>query len=502
MTLRRLVVAVHPSDEGRSGWVRLLEQERMGFVQSEDADPQVILFSDWLPPWLETYVSRGGVAVISGAPDADGLLPRGVPALIHRFISPVDGTTTVEAPGLARLFPGRGFGRARLHEDRVVKGGVDPDVYPVVLERKVGNGVLIFTGIPLARLLVARGDSLRTFSPHTSVTERVCSIDKAEILDILMWMLHRAFHHLQVPYVRPARFPNGARSVFVMRVDVDGVFGQHARRIAEASTAAGVRANFFFNGSLCDRAPGDLSNWMRSHEVGHHGYEHNVFPTVQKNIANLRLGAEWVREHIGMEPAGFVAPRGLWNDALDQALMELGYGFSSDFALDFDSLPFRTDCGVLQIPVHPYSPERATVHAAECDLPTPTPEAVLGHYLAVIDDQCKKQRVAYIYAHPEVFGQMAEKVLPTLFANVRARLPSLTLGELAKWWQQRESVDLDLEQDEASGDVRITVHSERPSHLEVLDHGRLKLVVNGSRREVPPAARSVVPVAVGALNRR
>lgn len=489
---RRLVVGVHPPSEGRSGWERLLDQERIGFVRSEDADPQVMLFSDSLPPWLETFVSRGGVAVISGAPNVDGLLPRGLPTLIHRFISPIDGVTTVEAPGLARLFPGDGFGRARLHEDRLVKDGVDPDVYPVVLEKKVGNGVLIFTGIPLTRLLLAHGDSLRTFSPHTPVTERVCSIDKAEVLDTLMWMLHRAFRHLHVPYIRAARFPGGERSVFVMRVDVDGVFGDSARRIADTATAMGIRASFFFNGSLCDRIPGDLTSWMRPHEVGHHGYEHHVFPTVQENVANLQRGADWVRAHVGLEPVGFVAPRGLWNDALDQALVELGHRFSSDFALDFDSLPFRTGRGILQIPVHPYSPERARVHATESETPTPSEDAVIGHYLAVIGDQCRTQRVAYIYAHPEVFGPMAAKVLPALFADGRTKLRSLTLGEFADWWQQRESVEFDLEQDDSSGEVRITVHGDRPAHLEVLDHARLRLVVNGSRRDVPAAARSVV----------
>lgn len=492
MTLRPVVVAVHAAGEGRSGWVRLLEQERVAFVDAEEADAQVILFAEGLPPWVEAYVSRGGIAVVSGAPEADGLLPRGLVALIHRLVSPVDGKTPVEAPGLARLFPGRGFGSCRLHEDRLVKGGVDPDIYPVVLEKKLGTGALIFTGIPLTKLLASAGDSLRTFSPRTSVTERVCSIDKAQILDILLWMLRRAFHHLQVPYVRPARFPGGAPSVFVMRVDVDGVFGQRTRRIAEAAAEAGVRASFFFNGSLCEATPGDIGAWVRSHEVGHHGYEHNVFPTVEENLANLRRGAEWVRNHVGVEPVGFVAPRGLWNDALDQALSEFGCGFSSDFAIDFDSLPFRTRSGILQIPVHPYSPERSTVHASESSLPPPAPEAVLRHYLQVIDDQVKWQRVAHIYGHPEVLGQMANTILPTIFAHVRRRLRCLTLRDLARWWQQRESVGLSLEKDSSTGDLRITVRADRRVHLEILDHGPVKLLLNGSSTQLSPAARSVL----------
>jgi peptidoglycan/xylan/chitin deacetylase (PgdA/CDA1 family) len=471
MTLEALQVGIYAEGEDRQGWLRVLQQEGLPHQLITAATGPLTVFGAQLPTWVEQYLVAGGIAVISGAPEAPGLLPPSVLAVIHRF-TPPDGGTSCYAPTLARLFAGPGQGECRLHEDRKVRHGNDLDRFPVVLTQAIGAGTVVYSGIPLARLLVAGGDSLRRFSPYTEISERVASIDKASVAETLVWMLQQAFRHAGLPYARPVRYPGGARSVFIFRVDVDGAFGDRTRRLAEVAAHHGVPASFFFNGARCEADPGalDVDAWPGAAEIAQHGYIHDVFPDMETNLDNLQRGAAWVAHRLGQEAQAFVAPRGLWNAALDAAVARLGYPYSSDFALDFDSLPFRTPAGILQIPVHPYSPERAFVYMEEHGLPTPTPESICSYYMSVLQHQAHHERPVHLYGHPERLGALAEQVLPPLFDRARAAgLPTLNLAQFCAWWMRRERVAMQLAVDRTTGEVHISCARSAQVPLEFWD---------------------------------
>ena len=442
---------LHAEGDGAAGWARVLRQECLAWDMVDGPGRPVILFSGGLPSWCDAFVAGGGVAVIDEAP-ADALLGTGATATLLRF-RPPQRDRDAAMPCLARAFAGDGEGEIRLHENRKARDGRLADVRPAVLVRRHGRGWLIFTGLPLARHLVAAGDSLRAFADASDMTERVATADKAEIADTLAWMLRRAFACLGLPYLRVARYPGGARSVFVLRVDVDGLFGANCRRIAETARAHGVACSFYFNASLCRAHPGALArDWLEGHEIGHHGDRHDVFDTVADNAANLRAGTDWLARELGAHGRGCVAPRGLWNPALDRAMAELAVPYSSDFGLDFDGLPFVTPAGVLQVPVHPYSPERHRIHREDCGLGPPGARAVLDHYLSALARQSALGRPVHLYGHPEVLGALAGAVLPELFAAARdAGLPAMTLGAFADWWRRRGECGVTLAVDDATG---------------------------------------------------
>jgi len=485
-------VGLYPS-EADWGWRRILAQEGLPFRESSEPVSPVTAFAGRLPDWFETYLSGGGTAVVSGAPDVDGVLPRSQQALVHRFLTP-GSQVHCEAPCIIRVFEGEGEGQIRLHEDRKVKGENDPDCYSAVLTKRVGAGSVIYTGIPMTELLAVGGDRLRRFSPFTEVTERVSGVDKADVADSLVWMLQAAFRSAGIPYVRLARFPEAARSVFVLRVDVDGVYGDRARRLAEVASECGIRASFFFNGSLCDEFGGDLTGWWRQHEVGQHGYLHNVFDSVDANRRNLEHGAAWVRDLTGNQPVGFVAPRGLWNRAIEEALLAYGYVYSADFGLDFDSLPFRTPGGIWQVPMHPYSPERARVFAEDSGLPPPTADVVRRHYLNVIGDQVQRGRPVHVYGHPEILGSMADEVIPALAEAVTAyQLVGMTLSQFAGWWVERASAGMRLTVDSDRRRVSIEFDGD-PRPVEVHTPVPVSVRVAGEGTEVPGG---VGPTVVG-----
>jgi len=420
------------------GWRRILDQERIAFRVDDVPAAPIVLLSGEAPGWLENFIEGGGVAVLSGALPGCPLLPAGLRIAVTGF-TPPSGHLRCSASSLATAFAGPGDGELRLHEDRVVKYGVDPDRFPVVQTVRHGAGGLIASGMPLTDLLTTPGDRLRRFSRTSAVTERVASVDKADVADTLLHMLRLAFRLAGLPLVTLPRFPRGSASVLILRIDVDGVFGDNVRTLARVAEQRDVAMSFFLNAELIEAHPGTLDCFPPRSEVGQHGARHTLLEGFEDNVANLREAESWMQATVGMRPNSFVGPRGLWNAGLGQALSELGYRYSSDFGLDFDSLPFRADSGVLQVPVHPYSPERATVWADESGVPRPTSREVREHYVSVMADQVRRGRPAHLYGHPEVLGAMAPEVVPALhdFASTH-QLPNLTLGEYADFWLSRE----------------------------------------------------------------
>jgi len=426
--------------DGDGGWRRILDQERIGFRHADIAGAPIVLLSGEAPDWLEDFVAGGGVAVLSGALPECSLLPTGTRITITGF-TPPGRQYRCSATSLVTAFPGSGEGELRLHEDRVVKYGADPDRFPVVLTVRRGTGALIATGVPLTDLLTAAGDRLRRFTRLSPVTERVASVDKAEIADTLLHMLREAFRIAGLPLVTLPRFPRGSPSVLILRVDVDGVFGTNLQTLAQLGEQRDLAMSFFINADLSEAHPGPMHQWGPRSEVGQHAARHTLMESRNDNLANLLEAESWMQAKVGVRPSSFVGPRGMWNARLGEALSTLGYRYSSDFGLDFDSLPFRADAGVLQVPVHPYSPERATVWADEVGRPRPSSDEVREHYLWVMAQQVRAGRAAHVYGHPEVLGAMAADIVPALhdFATEH-KLPDLTLGEYADFWLSREAV--------------------------------------------------------------
>jgi peptidoglycan/xylan/chitin deacetylase (PgdA/CDA1 family) len=453
------------ADAGAAGWRRVLAQEGIDHQVADRPDTPVVLVSGRPPEWLESYVAAGGVAVVSGACGLPFDIESTSTATVSGFETPAGGRWCA-APGLVTCLPGPGEGVLRLHEDRVVKYGAEPDRFPVVLRRRAGAGAIVYSGVALTELLMAHGDRLRTFSEFSQVSERVAAVDKADVADTLLHMLRQAFQCAGLPLVRLARFPGGARSVFILRVDVDGAYAPNTQNLIDAAQAAGLPASFYINANLCTRYPGLPDAWPETFEVGQHAQAHTLFDSAEQNLINLKEGQSWAEARTGRTISSFVAPRGMWNTGLGEALAQLGYAYSSDFGLDFDSLPFRAEAGILQVPVHPYSPERASRWAQEAGVVAPDGAQTRDYFLAVMRRQLALGRPMHIYGHPEVFGGMADIVIPALANFARgAQVPCLTLGDYARFWQGREQSFPTLRFDPAKSTLHASLRDPSPPLL-------------------------------------
>jgi peptidoglycan/xylan/chitin deacetylase (PgdA/CDA1 family) len=431
------------SGRASGAWVTVLEQDGAPYSVGEEPSGRVAVTSGPVPDAVRRWVERGGVLVVDGAAGGDEVVPPSSRvATVGGFESPETGDRVV-APGAAFLHDGSGSGSVSVHEDRVVKHGLKQGRYAAVHHRRLGAGLVVWSGLSLTLLLEAHGDRLRPVAPWSEVTERAATVDKAGVSETLAWMVRFATRSAGLPVVRRSAWPDGSASVFVLRVDVDGVFGDRARRLGAVAEERGVRATFLLNRELVERYPGDLGTWLDAHDVGQHAELHDLYDDADSDRRNLEAGHRWVEAITGRKPVGFVAPRGLWSPTLDAAISALGYRWSSDFGLATDGRPFRTRASVLQVPVHAYSPERAVLFAREQGRDAPTADEIRDHYLRHLEEQVRLGRPVHIYGHPEVLGAVAEEVLPAVFERVeRLGLPKLTLDELATWWERRERAGL------------------------------------------------------------
>ena len=487
-----------PSD---SGWFRILEQEMVPSRVVDGPETPIALFERELPAWAEPFLRKGGIAVITGAeaaaiPWLEGY--RGYAAFHHAHF-PAPGLEDILLPACADLFNAEGWGEIRVHENRYTKNGIRNGRFPLLCRQSVGNGWCLFAGTPLTRLLTALGDTLRSFSTLTQVTERVSSIDKSKIARILTWSLQKAAELADIPYPHLWYYPEGAPSVFAFRVDVDGVHGAHLDAVSRAGVESALPISFFINKSMCQEHVSSIRKIDPLHEIGNHGDVHNLFDDEDANARNVEQCRAWLQSESIPNGPWYVAPRGMWNVNLGNALDALGYEYSSDFGLDFDGLPFFPRfCGrrlkLLQIPIHPYSVERAFRFSEETGQQEPEAQEILEYFKNVSLLQIQTDQPVFLYSHPERFGPVAAKVLPELKAFLAAHgAEATTLSRYCAWWKKRDAVRYEAEYNPDAGTltvrggipsgVRLNVITSRPVtvHLPaggaeaLLNRGRLIL---------------------------
>ena len=236
----QLRAGIYPSrhPEQTDGWRILCEQEKTPhFLTTERPDCPVLLCEGETPVWLTDYLQEGGIAVLSGMHPEELPFPTDyIGTAVLEFADLTElGCGTPRIASLVPVYAGSGLGLLRLHESRKIKCGLHPDEYPAVVWQSVGKGGCWYTGIPFSELICALGDTLRRTTPDSDFTERITSVDKHLLLRAMRELLIRSYGKRGLPYVYLHYYPGNYQSVFVFRVDIDGIYGVHLRRISDAA---------------------------------------------------------------------------------------------------------------------------------------------------------------------------------------------------------------------------------------------------------------------------
>ncbi len=262
-------------------------------------------------------------------------------------------------------------------------------------------------------------------------SERVSLVGKGELRHLIHGALEYLHHARGLPYCHLWYFPEGAPSVFALRIDTDGAPPQDVDVLYDISRESDIGFSWYLD-------VGAHESWlarfgmMVDQELGVHCYEHRVFDSHDDSMKDISR-ARRVLEEAGVRTEGYAAPFGQWNPAIARALVDLGFMYSSEFSLAYDTLPFfpivnDVPCPVLQVPIHP-------ICIGSLRRVGYTPQNMNEYFGMAIEQKLARHEPVFFYHHPT---HRSWDVVRSLLASVqKMNIVSTTLGAYAHWWKAR-----------------------------------------------------------------
>lgn len=336
-------------------------------------------------------------------------------------------------------------------------------------------------------------------------SERVAKVSKRTVREIVHRSLQELFWKRELPFVSLSPFPDGADSIFGFRIDTDFASKEAVKLLYELCRKHDISATWFVE-------TGSSAEWiyryaeMDNQEIGLHCFKHRISKNYTLNEADMRRGIS-ILKNAGVTPAGYSAPFGEWNTALSKAMEHRHFGYSSEFALDYDNLPFYPSLGerhatVLQVPIHPIATDslRNARHRSD---------EMKTYFGNVIEDHVASRLPLLFYDHP---ANADLEVLDWLFTSVRGmNVPVMTFGEYADWWETRRETGLtaqidngilQLSADGVDESVKVIVSQMGGRHLTAEKNGAVKLNEAGwTTSQARPVLKPHIAVRHG-LNRK
>jgi peptidoglycan/xylan/chitin deacetylase (PgdA/CDA1 family) len=209
---------------------------------------------------------------------------------------------------------------------------------------KAHSGQVIRMPIRLSDFWSARrvGKSYLAFEPENSclVWHKQNTIAKRHVRRLVRETIRLAFHDLGLPYVYKWFWPEGKRSVFSLRGDLDGGPEANVERFLEAVDVRRDCVTLF----VCGREYRDKLALLRTAidsgvELGNHTYCHYVFPDRRSNRRNINATHRLLKQ-LDARPLGFATPAYFWHPSVYDSLVDDGYRYACCFGLDHDHLPY------------------------------------------------------------------------------------------------------------------------------------------------------------------
>jgi len=268
------------------------------------------------------------------------------------------------------------------------------------------------------------------YSRQELPSERVSVINYHEITRFVKNFLIDSFRKASKKLYGYAGLPD-KKPLFIFRVDTDFADIGEIKALYELCKKYGISATWFID--VHSEEILEYYKTMQDQEISLHCDKHYVYPDKANNLENIQEGLNKLLDH-KISPAGFAAPFGDWNPALEEALFELDFTYSSEFGFAWDSLPIIRKQGqkrFMQIPIHPISPGRLRRSHFNH-------EEQLDYYLKVIENSKKSYIPAIIYHHPaHGMLDLIEKIFKYVKAN---RINNLTMHSYGSWWMKRYEV--------------------------------------------------------------
>jgi len=438
-------------------WQELLRQEGVAFGLNapESPEPPRILIIDRTPKlaevaWLRRFAATGG-SLVAFAPDAQAIW-RGVQGRPVRIgsILPDDST----------LF--RNVGEVHVHTGGWIPSGATCGSVSgrgAVFAGRIEGSDCVLLPFDVGRLLAKVRSAARVFPARTTkpVFEKTAAVSRGDVRRLAANALRFLFARRGLPYVRLSYVPAGRAGTFGFRIDTDDDGFSAVQPAADLARQLVTKFTWF----LATKALGDdlgrtVREALAGQDIQYHCFRHLVYPDYERSLKDFSQGLARLRK-CGVKPTAAAAPYGEWNENWARAAVASGIGFSSEFCVAYDDLPFRVaGSDVLQVPVHPVCSSRLLAAGAD--------EAELVDYFrryALL--QAARLEPCFLYDHPGKLMKVFEPMRRALSECSELSGGWTTMTEYAAWWLRREQVSYDwsvkentlaLKVEKAQADVR------------------------------------------------
>ena len=261
-------------------------------------------------------------------------------------------------------------------------------------------------------------------------SEIVSEVSKGKLRKIVEIALEYLHHKRDLPFVHLWHQPYVDKNLFIFRLDTDFCSKQDANEMYDICKKNNISTTWFLDTDSKDRIVNYAS--MENQEMAIHCDNHFIYDTFEENYDNIKNADKKLKKS-GIKANGFAAPFGDWNSSLDEALQKMELKYSSEFALDYDDLPFypyheNNFSDVLQIPIHPISLGRLRrSHFTE--------EEMLQYYIDIIEEKIRSEEPVLIYHHPHhKHLAVFEKVIQYINSN---NYGNMNMLEFCDWWRNK-----------------------------------------------------------------
>lgn len=296
---------------------------------------------------------------------------------------------------------------------------------------KSGKGMIGFFGADIPNLINSTQYKRKRFyaDDHPSPDEIVSTVSKHELAEVFRATISHLHFERGLPFVQKWTSPS-EKPVFCFRIDSD--FGDRAsiENLYKLCSKHDIKATWFLHVEAHE-------NWLNvfrdleQQEIALHGYKHGTSRSSLKAVANIKKGRELL-ESSGIDVTGYCAPYGIWNDALEDALEDFEFKYTSEFTFRYDGFPATSPANQsrLQIPIHPIC--TGSLNRRHYDI-----EQMKEYFKSVIEDKSARNEPILFYHHPL---QPGLNVIEYIFEEINKKgLENLTFSEYADFWIERQN---------------------------------------------------------------
>jgi len=249
------------------------------------------------------------------------------------------------------------------------------------------------------------------------------------------------------PLIEKWYWPNGARSFFSFRADMDAGNEESLLSFLETIGPWSKSLSLF----VCGKAYVEKKQLLQKvadlkAEVGNHTYTHYVFTGRDRNLINLEL-TEQLLASVNIKPLGYVGPASFFHTSMYDVLEEKGYDYTSSFGLAHDDYPFfppknAETYKMVEIPFHCLG-DRFHKFGLELDS-----NDVRVFFEQLLEKKYHRCEPMFIYGHPDIPGRMGDH--PDLVKHICEKALSYddvctgNMADIAAWWKRRHEATADI----------------------------------------------------------